>query len=36
MPTVLAIILILVALAAGVVAGFVYRQNVVEKKIGRT
>ena len=36
MPTVLAIILIPVALAAGVVAGFVYRQNVVEKKIGRT
>ena len=36
MPTVLAIILILVALAAGVVAGFVYRQNVIEKKIGRT
>ncbi len=36
MPTVLGIILILVALAAGVVAGFVYRQNVVEKKIGRT
>ena len=26
----------LIALAAGLVAGFLYRQNVTEKKIGRT
>lgn len=32
----IAIILALVALAVGAAAGFLYRQNVMEKKIGRT
>ncbi|MEA5065607.1 MAG: Rnase Y domain-containing protein, partial [Eubacteriales bacterium] len=31
-----AIILALVALAVGAAAGFLYRQNIMEKKIGRT
>ena len=36
MHLVLAIILIILALAGGAAAGFFYRQNVMEKKIGRT
>ena len=36
MSPVVAIILVLVALLVGAAAGFLYRQNVMEKKIGRT
>ena len=36
MPTIVWILLILVALAGGGAAGFVYRRNVAEQKIGRT
>ncbi len=36
MSPIIAIILIIVALAIGMAAGFLYRQNVTEKKIGRT
>ncbi|MBR0463903.1 MAG: ribonuclease Y [Clostridia bacterium] len=36
MNIILAIVLIVVALAAGACAGFLYRQSVTEKKIGRT
>ncbi|MBR3505219.1 MAG: ribonuclease Y [Clostridia bacterium] len=36
MSPIIAIILIIVALAIGTAAGFLYRQNVTEKKIGRT
>ena len=36
MSPIVAIILIIVALAIGVAVGFLYRQNVTEKKIGRT
>ena len=35
-PTIVWILLILVALAGGGAAGFVYRRNVAEQKIGRT
>ena len=36
MHPIIAIVLIILALAAGAAAGFLYRQNVMEKKIGRT
>ena len=36
MSPVVAIIRVLVALLVGAAAGFLYRQNVMEKKIGRT
>ena len=36
MPTIVWILLILVALAGGGASGFVYRRNVAEQKIGRT
>ncbi len=36
MHPILAIVLIILALAGGAAAGFLYRQNVMEKKIGRT
>ena len=36
MPVILGVIIALVCLAAGLAGGFLYRQNVMEKKIGRT
>ena len=36
MHPIIASVLIILALAAGAAAGFLYRQNVMEKKIGRT
>ncbi len=36
MHPIIAIVLIILALAAGAAAGFLYRQKVMEKKIGRT
>ena len=36
MPTIVWILLVLVAAAAGGYGGYLYRKNVAEKKIGRT
>lgn len=36
MSVVITILLVLVALAAGLFAGYMYRKNVQERKIGRT
>ena len=36
MPVILGVIIALACLAAGLAGGFLYRQNVMEKKIGRT